>query len=350
MVVVTWERSSLKAKLRHIISSRYFRLAVGLFVSVFALYFASRGIKFDDVWRAISKVNIVFVVWTLVSVMINVLSKAFRWQVLISSSDPQISFLDILVALLVGQVLNLFVPGRAGDLGRVYLLGQRGFSRTFVLGTVVLEKMLDLIVYALLFLILLFLMPLPTWVGQSPYTLVGIASFVLLGLILIIIYRNALAPMMEMLVKSLPKSLQKRMEPRIHSGLSSLAALQNRDDFLKLSFWSALIWATALLNNYLMLLAFDIHLPITACILTLIVVQAGISVSNVPATIGVFEYLCALSLSTFGIERMAALSYGVLLHAVVISLPLVSGVLSIFWVGLQNERFEYRQLLNVKRE
>ena len=119
MVVVVWERPSLKAKLRHIISSRYFRLTVGLFISVFALYFASRGINFDDVWRTISKVYIIFVVWTLVSVVINVLSKAFRWQVLISSSDPQISFLDILVALLVGQVLNLFVPGRAGDLGRV---------------------------------------------------------------------------------------------------------------------------------------------------------------------------------------------------------------------------------------
>ena len=90
MVVVVWERSSLKAKMRHIISSRYFRLAVGLSISIFALYFAARGIKFDDVWRAVSSVQIIFVVWTLVSVVINVLSKAFRWQVLISSSDPQI--------------------------------------------------------------------------------------------------------------------------------------------------------------------------------------------------------------------------------------------------------------------
>ena len=45
--------------------------------------------------------------------------------------------------LLAGQMLNTVFPARLGDLTRAYVLGGKGPGRSFVLGTVVLEKILD---------------------------------------------------------------------------------------------------------------------------------------------------------------------------------------------------------------
>ena len=58
--------------------------------------------------------------------------------------SPSITYLMVLLA---GQMLNTIFPARLGDLARAYVLGGMGPGRTYVLGTIVLEKMLDSIAY-----------------------------------------------------------------------------------------------------------------------------------------------------------------------------------------------------------
>jgi hypothetical protein len=72
------------------------------------------------------------------------------------------------------------------------------------------------------------------------------------------------------------------------------------------------------LNNYLLLFAFDLRLSPVAALLVLVAVQASVSVPSLPAGLGVFEYLCVLSLALFGVDRLVALSYGFTLHLLVL--------------------------------
>jgi hypothetical protein len=72
-----------------------------------------------------------------------------------------------------------------------------------------------------------------------------------------------------------------------------------------------------------------------------LVLQAGISMPSVPGRIGLFEYLCVLTLSLFGVSQEEALSYGIVLHALVFLPTILLGVLALMGVGMRPERNDF---------
>ena len=132
------------------------------------------------------------------------------------------------------------------------------------------------------------------------------------------------------------------LAPRIESGLASLEIIRRRDDLLRLIFWTALIWGLAITTNYFTLLALDIHLPLTASMLILFGLQAGISLPAIPGTIGLFEYICVLALSVFGVDQALALSFGLLLHAIVLVPTTLAGMVSFWILGLSGQREKFQ--------
>jgi uncharacterized membrane protein YbhN (UPF0104 family) len=65
------------------------------------------------------------------------------------------------------------------------------------------------------------------------------------------------------------------------------------------------------------------------------VLMAGISLPSAPGRIGIFEYSCILALSIFGIRQAQALSYGILLHAVVLLPTTLLGLLAFLRLGVK---------------
>jgi uncharacterized membrane protein YbhN (UPF0104 family) len=92
------------------------------------------------------------------------------------------------------------------------------------------------------------------------------------------------------------------------------------------------------LTNYWVLLALDIQAPLVASLLVLVAVQAGISLPSLPGKIGVFELTCILALEIFRVSRTIALSYGILLHAVVFIPILVPGLISFLYLQIERPR------------
>ena len=122
------------------------------------------------------------------------------------------------------------------------------------------------------------------------------------------------------------------------SGISSLDVLKSGRGLFYITISLVISWGTALFIIQFVLLALGIHLPLTASLLTLVVLQAGISLPSIPGRIGVFEYICVLTLAVFGIGQSAAFTYGVLLHSIVFIPPMLLGWLFIFMLGLPARR------------
>jgi uncharacterized protein (TIRG00374 family) len=306
----------VKHKLLKYVYSKYFRAGVGLAIGGVSLYLALRQVNFKDVQTAFLDANLACVAWSLVSVAITNLAKAVRWKVLLGPGGRNVSLSHSLMAVLAGQALNTVYPARVGDVSRAYLIGGRDFDRVYALGTIILEKLLDMLFYALLFFLLLVLVPLPDWINSSIFIVAGIAC-VSLALAFILAYRTDwFVKFAQVPIGWLPQKLQEKTQNWLNAGLSSLNVLQSRLDLIKMAFWSTIVWATAVLTNHLALLALNIQLPIAASILILIVLQVSVSLPSIPGRIGIFEYLCILALSVFGIEQALSLSYGILLHVI----------------------------------
>jgi uncharacterized membrane protein YbhN (UPF0104 family) len=337
------KESVLKAWLSHLWSSKITRYGLGALISLVSLYLALRDVDFGEVGSAMRAADYRLVGLALASVAVNQLGRALRWRVLLGASRPtarqtDIPLFDLLVALLSAQLLNTVYPARVGDLSRAYVIGGKGPGRVFTLGTILLEKLLDTLAYGGLFLVLLFALPLPGWVGSSVSTFAAATALVTL-VVVILAYRPGwfLALSGWVFARS-PGHFGQLALAHLKDGMDSLSTLRSPSGLARSLFWTAVIWATAVLNNYLILQAFQLHLPWMAPFLVLMVLQIGISLPSTPGSIGIFEYGCILALSLFSVERADALSYGFVLHAVVFLPVVILGFLAFLYLGLNSEK------------
>lgn len=308
----------LWAGLKQVARARATRLILGVVISGLALALSLSNISLTHIQVTFSQVNLWLLMLALASVALNTAGKTWRWQVLLGSEHAHIGFWQLLHALLIGQMLNTILPSRVGDVSRAYMVGAAGPGWAYTLGTVVIEKFIDLVCYALLFALLLLLMPIPWWVEQSAYSLLTMMGIAGLAAGIVIVGRHQLRRMAHWLVPWLPASLTTRVNRHFEAGVASMHTMRNATVSMRLIAWSALIWGTAILNNYLVLQALHIDVPYVSALLILIVLQAGVAISSVPGNVGVFQYLCILTLSVFAVEQSAALSYGILLHIIVL--------------------------------
>ena len=81
--------------------------------------------------------------------------RAERWRTLLNDVDARPSRGDAYRLVLVGYMGNNVLPARAGDLMRVVLMAPRAdTTKRFVVGTLVAERLLDVAVLGVLFLVL----------------------------------------------------------------------------------------------------------------------------------------------------------------------------------------------------
>ena len=316
-------------------SSQYVRAALGIVLSVVAWVLSTRDVNLHEVWAVLKEAKTAFILLGACSVGVNIAGKALRWQVLLSSGRKT-KFSRLLMAMMAGQLVNLFVPGRVGDISRVWIAGSEA-GRTFVLGTVVLEKMIDTLVYGVLFGVLLLLIPLPQWIENSAITVFLIFLVCFLTLIGAVSFRVQLWAFAVHLGRRLPASIQGWLLPRLEAGLSSLNVLDQMTNLLWIVFWTMVIWGTALLNNQAVLWALGIHLPFSAILLVLVGLQASIAVTASPGGIGIFEYICVLALGVFGVPQMVSVGYGFVLHALVFIPQIVGGLISMVWWSIRRQ-------------
>jgi len=329
----------LRAELARLSASPYLRAGVLLAVCALSLYLAVQDVALTEIGEALAQADLRYIGLALASVSLNNLAKAARWKLLLGPTGKHVPMSTLLASHLAGQTLNLFYPARLGDLSRAYIVGGMGLGRVFVLGSVVMEKLVDMLAYAALFIFLLLLIPLPNWIGDSAYGL-AVITLGLWGFLLAASRKRlGLISALDWAARWMPVTLREQVIRRMRSGLESLAVLQGSRDLTRLAGWSALIWATAVLNNYLVIEALHLHLPLTASLLIAIALQVGISIP-VPGRIGVFEYICVQSLALFDIEAAVGLSYGILLHGLTM-FPLVAVGLGCLWLlGLARRRGE----------
>jgi len=307
----------------------WLRWAIGLVLGVVFLYLAVRDVPLQDVGTVLSQAKLGWVGLALSGAILNNLAKVWRWQVLLAERRLRVSFGLGLRAILTGQMLNFILPARTGDLSRAYLVGIQGTGTVYALGTIVLEKVFDTLLYGLLFLLTAFLFPLPDWLNSSGITLLVIAGLLIAVTLILTRYSGSMLTLGVRMTTWLPESLQGRIEPRLRDALQTLEVIRNGQALLILILWSLFIWVTAVFPNWALLHALDLPGGWLAAMTVLIFLQAVVSLPGVPGRVGIFQYACILALGLFNIPETVAFSYGVLLQATTVLPVILGGVVSL---------------------
>jgi uncharacterized protein (TIRG00374 family) len=303
-------------------SSRWVKAALGFAIGALSLYLALRDLDLARAQAALGGIDLGWVAAGLGSVALNTWAKTARWQVLLGPAGRGIRMRNLLSSLLIGQTLNFLLPLRAGDLARAVTIGGRGAGRSYTLGTVVVEKVIDLFSYALLFAAVLALIPMPDWFRRSAWASIAIGLGAGSAITVLALRPQAFLTVADRLLNRLPERWGALIRGRLHHALSSLGSLRRRSDQLRLALWTSVVWTTAVATNHLVMLAFGVELPLPASIALALALVVAIALPAMPGRIGIHEYTCVVVLGLFGIDQTLAFSYGVVLH-IVIMLPII---------------------------
>ncbi len=292
---------------------------LGLVLGLAALYFAARSFDFTALGSALSEVRLSFVALSLVTSLLTPVLKAVRWRWLFYPQRPPLSTVRLASLIVIGQATNFLIPGRWGELVRAYLAGEEaGVSKWFVLGTLAAEKLLDLVVLAVLVLALIPFVVLPEALAMRVDALVLAAAAVTVAALALLGGRAAWLRLAERALRILPPSAAARWRKRVEAGLDGLATLGNPRAAAAVWGWTLLFWLMAAVTNLVLLLAFNLPPSVVMALLVLAVLQGGVAVPSTPGKIGVFQLLCVLALSVFGISEATGLAYGLVLHVLVV--------------------------------
>ena len=313
------------------------KVAVGTVISLLFLWLAFRNVPISQIISVFSQLNWGFMALALGLTIAGTLARAARWKLLYYPDHKALNGLRLAEALFISQMLNIVIPARLGEISRFQFMSHfESRSRALTLGTIVLEKGLDV----LALLVIMFLVPvsvsLPSWFQDSRGSLVAfvIAFF---GTSLILSYgKDRLLALFESIVGFLPNKWRARLRQAVTLALGSLDVLRSPLIGLQLQGWSFLIWSMGILVNYIVFLAIGLSLPFVAALFLLVVLQVGTAVPSVPGKLGIFQYLCIMALAPFGVEKSSALSYSVLLYFVAFGPLLILGTFFTWWEGIRD--------------
>lgn len=119
-----------------------------VFLTAVFLIIAFKGIDLEKSFELISKTSILFLIVYIIVFFASHYIRALRWKVIIKSVKPETSTLNLMGSLMIGYGVNCVVP-RLGEVYRGLFLGKwEGLSRTSMLGTVIVERIIDIVLLA----------------------------------------------------------------------------------------------------------------------------------------------------------------------------------------------------------
>lgn len=130
---------------------------LSLVLAAVFLYLAFYDVNFGEVLEIVSHASWL---WTFIFIVVLMFAhylRAVRWKIILSSVKSDVSVKNLLGALLVGYGINCVVP-RLGEISRAVLVGKwENLSRSSMFGTVILERIIDVIFLAISVLVAMYI-------------------------------------------------------------------------------------------------------------------------------------------------------------------------------------------------
>jgi len=316
--------------------NKYFKTALnymGIFaLTAFLLWFSLRSLQAEEqdssefLWEAWQKTDKIFLMLMAVTATLSHFIRSLRWKMLLEPSGNNIGAFTGLWAILIGYLVNLVVP-RGGELSRCYYLMKLEKTPVQVsFGTVVTERLIDLICLLILIVAAFFSEweKLAQFIQMLPFS----ADYILSLWPWLIVVAAVLAGFVY-LVGWLRKN--EKFRHIIHGfkeGLLSVFKLKNRKLFI---LYSVLIWTLYFVMSYFVVLSFPETKDLgVSAILTLFALGSIAMAVPLPGGTGSYHTIVPLGLvALYNIEKSDAVAFVFIFHAWQTAVMIFSGIISL---------------------
>lgn len=317
-------------------SSQWFKTLLGYLFAGAGLVWVLHDINLAQLPGYLARINWWWVALAIVCDIAGYVCQGVRWQLLLQPLDRKLSWRRATQAVYAGLFVNEILPLRAGELVRAWLVARwMSVNPASIIPSMVAERLLDAVcLLAGIGLVAVF-MPLPqnliqagNWIGIGIF----VSTICLIAFLVVCRRITRSERMRGRLVQWKTGSALLSLIERLTGGLREISL--SRSFFFSLPV-SLLFLVLQGLAFWLVMLAYGLPLSWQIGLAVFLVVHVGTIIPNAPANIGSYQFFCVVGLMLFGVDKMLATGFSLVVF-ILLTVPLwVIGLLALGQSGMK---------------
>ena len=334
----------MKTKITNIIKYIFF-LSIGIIL----LFFAFKGVPLDKFVEGLKDANYFYVGLNILFGILAFISRAVRWKIAIEPLGYKANTANTFYALMIGYFANMAFP-RLGEVTRctsLYKTDKIPFNK--LLGTVIIERALDLTILVSLMMVVFFLnielfgkfiseeiigglsSKLTSLLGSSQAATSIIIISLVLPIILVFLFRKK--------IKTL--NLYIKVVDLVKGVIEGIKTIYKMKKVWWFVFHTFFIWLNYALMTYVIFFAIpdisnNFNITFVDALFILIVGGVGMSLPA-PGGVGSYHYFVSAALMIYGITKETSIVFATIAHEAQALLVITLGVISLIILSIKNK-------------
>ena len=289
------------------------KLWLGIACSALFLILVFHNVRWLELAAVLKTVDWAILLLAAVFYALSLQVRGLCWQALLAHLGP-VTTVDAISHANIGYMANSLLPLRAGEVIRAAMLAsKRSLSKSAVLGTIVLERLLDIFILGALATVLMLALPIPPILKQSILLTVVVGCFGIVGIWAAGRYCSSLS--VERLGGWRDRRAVRVLVNLLQSFARGLSGVRSPKQIGVAILYSLLAWMLACGSIYLMISACQLHLPWYAALLVLAVVNLGSAIPSSPGSIGVVHFMAMVGVSPWAVNHEVAVGFAIVFQA-----------------------------------
>ena len=283
-------------------------IVVALLLAAALLYYSLRGIQWSEVGGLIAGAKLSYLGLGCAITTVSLFLRAFRWRILLTA-EGAVSIPDAFWATSAGYFGNNFLPARAGELVRTFMVSARtGLNKTYVLTTALSERVADAIALVVISALVLLTLPAqPGWLASAakPFAILGLAGALAI----------ALLPRLEWLGRKilerapLPNGFRMKLVGVMEHGLRGIRAFHQPSRLFGFLSLTMLIWCLDAIATVIDAASLGLEMPLAVAFLLIAGLGLGSALPSTPGYVGIYQFVAVSILVPFGFSKTNAIAY-----------------------------------------
>ncbi len=307
-------------------------ITLSLIVGGFFLWLSLRNIDTTELWEYVQLMSYGWIAPYMLVCLASFWLRSERWKLLLESEKPEIRSDNLFTGVMFGYAVNYAIP-RLGELTRTLFVAKReSQSTSTVLGTVVLERIIDLLAMLVLLVLVIFFVvsdrsTMDALFGPQLYIILDelrsplvLSLLFVIGLISLYLLWKGARYVLEKRRRDQDAGLQsagvKKIFYTFFDGLTSVRKLRKWPQFV---LYTVLMWFCYALLTYIPFYAFDLatnfSLGLGEAMAVMVISTIGVSLPS-PGGLGTYHWFVTQSLMVlYSVPAVTGLAYAFVTHA-----------------------------------
>ena len=301
------------------------------------IYLCIRNLDFAQSVNLIKNANIKMVCLALVIYTLSFVVRSLRWEYILMPLKKIKPFRSFFF-LVFGFFMNNVLPLRLGEFVRAKVAGEKlQVSRSGVFATVVVERLVDVIVFIISFFLIALFVDIPGWLKHT-----FVVCTVIFGAIFLVLFfmskkqKNFVSIISKL---HLPVKISNIIEGLFVKFSNGLEFFQHTKLILIVFILSGIVWLIEAWSYKIFFLAFGLEISVMQALFFIVVTGVATMIPTAPGFVGAIEASGVVALGIFGIDQSLAFTAIASVHFGDIMMTYLMGV-----TGMVKEKISFSDL------